>query len=117
MQEFLQSRLRFFSFESRWVRFGREEPTLRASRSRQLKSWMALRTVWELHPKLLAICGGLSPRELARSIWARRKAKASLERRAILSASRSSSEGERTKIGGFMRTTISHNQEPALYKH
>src|SRR5215203_5238882 len=92
-----------------WVRFGREEPAMRASRPRRLKSWMALRTVWEVHPRLLAILCGLWPRELARSIWARRRAKASLERRAILSDSRSSSESEPTKIGGFMRTTISHN--------
>src|SRR5215207_5340740 len=61
------------------VRFGREEPALRAPRPLSSKSWMAFLTVWEPHPKLRAILGGDSPRELARRIWLRRRTKASLE--------------------------------------
>src|SRR5215217_5107387 len=47
----------------------------------------------------------------------RRRAKASLERRAISNASRSLSESERTNIGGFMTATLAYNQEPALSMH
>jgi hypothetical protein len=55
-------------------------------------------------------------------LWARRRAKASLESaggrlQRLALASRSSSESERTKIGGFMSATISHNQAPALNVH
>jgi hypothetical protein len=53
------------------VRFGREDPASRASRPRLLNAWMAFLTVWEPHPKLAAILGEVSPRELARSIWHR----------------------------------------------
>src|SRR5919206_693956 len=94
------------------VRFGREEPGLRAPSPRSLKAWMAFRAVWEPHPRLLAIVGGDSPRELARSIWLRRNTKASLERSPASRASRSSFESFRTKIGGFMRTTIAHRTQP-----
>src|SRR5215210_4384466 len=48
-----------FSSKAAWVRLGREEPGSRAPRPRSLKAWMAFRTVWEAHPKLAAILGGL----------------------------------------------------------
>src|SRR5829696_367226 len=99
------------------VRNGREEPASRAFRPLSLKAWMAFLTVWEPHPKLRAILGGLSPRELARSIWHRRRTKASLEHSPALRASRSSSENARTKIGGFMRTTIAHTTQSILMMH
>src|SRR5215207_1134593 len=85
------------------VRFGREERGSRASRPLSLKSWMAFLTVWEPHPKLAAILGGDSPRELARSIWLRRRTKASLERSPAVRALRSSCENERMKIGISMK--------------
>ena len=80
--------------------------------------WMAFRTVREPHPGLAAIfLGGDSPRELARSVWLRRGTKASLERSPASKASRSSSENQRTKIGGLMRTTIAHRTQPTLVMH
>src|SRR5215216_3155973 len=94
------------------VRLGLEEPALRASRLRSLKAWMALRTVWEAQPKERAICGGVSPLEEAKSIWARRRTKASEERNRAFKAWRSSFESVRTKMGGFMSTTISHYTQP-----
>src|SRR5215210_3743796 len=106
-----------FSSKTAWVRFGREEPAIRAWRPHSLKLWMAFLTVWEPHPKLRAILGGDSPRELARSIWLRRNTKASLERSPACRASRSSLESFRTKIGGFMRTTIAHRTQPTLAMH
>lgn len=63
-----------------WVRLGREEPATRGpGLPRSWKARMMFPTVWEPHPKLAAISGGDSSRELARSIWDRRRAKASLE--------------------------------------
>jgi hypothetical protein len=106
-----------FSSKAAWVRLGREEPGFRAPRPRSLKAWMAFLAVWEPHPRLLAILGGDSPRELKRSIWLRRRTKAFLERSPASKASRSSSENERTKIGGFMRTTIAHRTQPTLVMH
>jgi hypothetical protein len=73
---------------------------VRERRPRSSKAWMAFLTVCEPHPKLLAISGGESPRELVRSIWHRRLTKASLERSAVSNCSFSMSESERTKIGG-----------------
>src|SRR5215212_9624672 len=99
------------------VRLGLEEPALRASRPRSLKAWMALRTVWEAQPKERAICGGVSPRALASRIWQRRRMKASEERNPACKALRSSFESVRTKIGSFMRTTISHHTQPILEMH
>src|SRR5919107_1247313 len=99
------------------VRFGREEPGLKASRPRRLKSWMASRTVCGPHPKERAICGACSPLELARSIWHRRRTKASEERNPASNAFRSLVESVRTKIGGFMALTIAHNPEPILNMH
>ncbi len=78
---------------------------------------MAFLTVWEAHPKLAAILGGDSPRELARSIWLRRRTKASLERSPAVRALRSSWDNERTKIGGFMTTTIAHPTLSILKVH
>jgi hypothetical protein len=106
-----------FSSKVAWVRWGREEPATRASRPRSLKTWIASRTVCCPHPRLLAICGTSSPLELARSIWLRRKVKASLERREASSRSRSSFESVRTKIGGFMAITVTQNPKPALDMH
>jgi hypothetical protein len=100
------------------VRFGREEPGSRASRPRLLKAWMAFLTYSrEPHPKLAAILGGGSPRALARSIWLRRRTKASLERSPEVRASRSSCDNGRTKIGGFMTTTIAHPTQSILKMH
>jgi hypothetical protein len=56
-----------------WVCLGREEHATRASTPHRLKSWIASRTVCEAHPRFSAICGAISPRALARSIWQRRK--------------------------------------------
>src|SRR5215210_4502797 len=100
------------------VRLGREEPGMRASRPLSLKSWIASRTVCWPHPRFLAICGTCSPLlELARSICERRRAKESLERNPASSRSRSSFESVRTKIGGFMATTVTHNLKPVLKMH
>src|SRR5215210_1304339 len=107
----------FSSTKTAWVLLGREEPALRASRPRSLKSWMASRTVCCPQPRFLAICGAYSPLELAKSIWLRRKVKASLERSPASKASRSSSENERTKIGGFMAITVTHTPIPTLDMH
>jgi hypothetical protein len=97
-----------------WARGAGREST---SRPLSLKSWMAFLTVWEPHPKLWAILGGDSPRELARSIWLRRRTKASFERSPAVRASRSSCDNERTKIGGFMTTTIAHPTQSILKLH
>lgn len=100
------------------VRFGHEEPGFKASRARRLKSWMAAsRTVCEPHPKEQAICGARSPLELARSIWHRRRTKASEERNPASSAFRSSVESVRKKMGGFIALTIAHNPKPILNAH
>ncbi len=98
---------------------GREEPGCRASRPLSLKSsWMALPAVWESHPKLRAILlGGDSPRELARSIWLRRRTKASSERSPAARTSRSSCDNERTKIVDFMTTAIAHHTQYILKIH
>ena len=58
-----------------------------------------------------------SPLEGAKSIWERRKVKASLERREASSRSRSSFESLRTKMGGFMALTVTHNPKSALDVH
>jgi hypothetical protein len=69
-----------------WVRFGREESAMRASRPRRLKSWMASRTVCELHPKFLAIWMGSVRRESLQEVSGLgvERAKAPLERRSHL---------------------------------
>src|SRR5947209_8338305 len=103
--------------KSAWVLLGREEPALRASTPRSLKSWIASRTVCAPQPKFVAICGARSPLELAKSIWERRKVKVSLERNPAWSRSRSSFESVRTKIGGFMAITVTHNPRPPLNVH
>src|SRR5215212_5158931 len=82
-----------------------------------LKSWMASRTVCCPQPRFSAIRGTSLPLELAKSIWERRKAKASLERSPASSRLRSSFESVRTKIGGFMVTTVTHNPKPNLQMH
>jgi hypothetical protein len=51
----------WWSKASWWVRLGREEPGVRASRPLSLKSWIASRTVCWPHPRFLAICGTSSP--------------------------------------------------------
>src|ERR671910_1806952 len=102
---------------ARRVRFGREEPAFRAPTPLSSKSWMAFLTVWEPHPKLRAILGGDSPRELARRIWLRRRTKASLERSPASKALRSCWDNAPTKIGGFMTTTIAHPTQSILTMH
>ena len=71
-----RNRLALLSSKAARVRF--EEPASKAPSPRLLKAWMAFLTVWEPHPKLAAILGGDSPRELARSIWLRRRTKTDL---------------------------------------
>ena len=105
------------SSKAAWTRLGREDPGVRARRPRSLKAWMAFLTVCDPHPKLRAIFGGDCPRELAKSIWHRRITKESLERSPASRLSRSFSESERTKIGGFMQTTIAHHTQPSLRMH
>ena len=85
------------------VRLGREDLACRAARPRSLKSWMALRAVWEPHPSERAIRGARSPLLLARMIWARRMMKASLERSAVCNCSFSVSEsdGRRMEVSWF----------------
>src|SRR5919107_1889995 len=100
-----------------WTSLGREEPARRAPRPLSLKSWMALRTVCEPHPRFSAIRGGCSLRELAERIWQRLRTKASLERNPACRASRSFFESVRTKIGGFMDTTVTHHSQPVLKTH
>src|ERR687897_1176799 len=99
------------------VRFGREDLTARASTPLALKSWMASRTVCCPQPRFSAICGTSFPFEEARSICERRRVKASLERSPAWRVSRSFSESERTKIGVFMATTVTHNPRPILNVH
>src|SRR5215207_1790988 len=105
------------SSKAEWSSLGREEPALRAPRPLSLKAWMALRTVWEPHPRFSAIRGGRSRRELAKRIWQRLRTKASLERNPTSRASRSSFESVRTKIGGFMSATVTHRPLPVLQVH
>jgi hypothetical protein len=88
-----------------------------ATSPRSAKAWMAFLTVCEPHPKLLAISGGESPRELVRSLWHRRLTKASLEPSAVSNCSFSVSESERTKIGGLMVSTRASNTTPILDMH
>jgi hypothetical protein len=52
------------SSNAAWTSLGREEPAWRAPRPLSLKAWMALRTVWEPHPRFSAIRGGCSQRAL-----------------------------------------------------
>ena len=105
------------SSKAAWVRLGREEPAMRASRPRSLKSWTASRTVCAPQPRFSAICWASSPLELARSIWDRRKVKVSLERSPAWSPLRSSFESVCTKIGGFMAITVTHIPRPAMEMH
>src|SRR5512132_2676596 len=105
------------SSKAAWTSLGREEFALRASSPRPLKSWMASRTVCCPQPRFLAICGARSPRALDKSIWQRRSTKAFEERRLSSSASRSSSESVRMKMGGLMFVTITHNPKPVLEVH
>src|SRR5215207_351871 len=100
-----------------WTSLGREEPAWRAPRTRSLKSWMALRTVCEPHPRFSAMRGARSPRALAKRIWQRRRTKVSEERNPLSRALRSSSESVRTKIGGLMGTTVTHCSQPVLQVH
>src|SRR5215204_4413335 len=105
------------SSKAAWTSLGREEPATRAASAFSLKSWMALRTLWEPHPRFSAIRGGCSLRALAKRIWQRLRTKASEERNPLSRASRSSFESVRTKIGGFMSTTVTHHSQPVLKMH
>ena len=106
-----------FSSKAAWVLLGREEPGVRALRPRAWKSWMASRTVCCPQPRFSAICGTSSPLEEARSIRERRKVKVSLERNPASGRLRSSFESARTKIRGFVPTTVTHNPKPTLDVH
>ena len=88
-----------------------------ASKPFSLKARMALRTVWEAHPRLWAILGGELPRALASSLWDRRITKVSLERSPAWRLSRSFSDNFRTNSGGFMKGTIAHHTQPSLRMH
>src|SRR5918995_2008652 len=105
------------SSKAAWTSLGREEPAWRAPRPLSLKAWMALRTVWEPHPRFSAIRGGRSRRALAKRIWQRLRTKASEERNPASRASRSSFASVRTKIGGFMSATVTHHPLPVLQMH
>src|SRR5579864_5877794 len=96
---------------------GTQEPRRKAATPRALKATMASRTVWSSQPRTRAIRGAWSPRALARTIWARRSVKASDERSAVLSASRSSALKGRTKIGCLIPFSIAHSRLPFLRKH
>src|SRR5215211_8162136 len=67
---------------------------------------MALRAVRGLKPKERAIWYAFSPLCLARSIWQRRKVKASGERNPASRVSRSASLKGRTKMGRFIPQRI-----------
>ena len=82
-----------------------------------MKSWMASRTVCWPHPRFVDIWETSSPLEEARSICERRRVKVSLEHNPALRVSRSLSENERTKIGPFMATTVTHNPKSMLKMH
>jgi hypothetical protein len=88
-----------------------------ASKPFSLKALMALRTVWEAHPRLWAILGGERPLALASSIWDRRITKVSLERSPALRLSRSSLDNSRTNIGCFMQGTLAHHTQPSPSMH
>src|SRR5918995_1464191 len=105
------------SSKAAWTSLGREEPGVKAARPRSLKSWMALRAVWEPHPRFSAIRGARSRRALTKRIWQRRRMKASEERNPLSRALRSFFESVRTKIGGFMGTTVTHHSQPVLKMH
>src|SRR5215203_1248443 len=96
---------------------GREEPGVRDFKPLSLNSWVALRTVCSPHPRFSAMRGAISPRALAKSIWQRRRTKALEDRRPSSSALRSCVESLRTKIGGFMSITVTHNPESVLNLH
>src|SRR3954447_26755785 len=64
---------------------------------------MALRTVCVAHPRLAAIRAGVRPSALCKRICARRRVKASGERRPAWIACRSESSRGRTKVGGFIQ--------------
>ena len=89
----------------------------RSSTPLALKSWMASRTVCWPHPRFVDIWETSSPLEEARSICERRRVKVSLEHNPALRVSRSLSENERTKIGPFMATTVTHNPKSMLKMH
>ena len=89
----------------------------RASTPLALKSWMASRTVCCPQPRFSAIRGTWLPFEEARSICERRRVKASLERSPAWRVSCSFSESERTKMGVFMATSVTHNPKPILKVH
>ena len=81
-----------------------------------LKAWMALRTVWSLHPRARAIRGARSPLALASRIWQRRRTKASEERRSSSRALRSSSSSGRTKMDSLIVLRLASHLPPRLRK-
>jgi hypothetical protein len=99
---------------SRW---GREEPSSRTAKPTALKPWMMLRTVCLWHPYCLAIAGARSPRSDASRTWARRKTKASLERKPAWICLRSVSVKGRMNRGVFMPSIIPHCRLPFVRLH
>jgi hypothetical protein len=89
-----------------WTVLGRREPACRAATPRSLKALMALRTVCSPHPANSAMCGAVSPRELARTIWQRRTVNGSDDLNPLANSRSSSSLSSCTKIGFPMPSTI-----------
>ncbi len=58
-----------------------------------------------------------SPSALARTIWQRRRVKASDERRPASTAQRSASVSGRPQIGAFMQTRVRHTLTSSLMPH
>src|SRR5436309_5230244 len=99
---------------SRW---GREEPSSKMASPAALKPWMMVRTVCLWHPNCLAIAGARSPRAEASRTWARRKTKASLERKPAWIWLRSFSVKGRVNRGVFMPSIIPHCRLPFVSLH
>src|SRR5436305_15312796 len=70
------------------------------------KARIALRTVCVAQPRMSAIRAGGRPPALAKRICARRRVKASGERRPAWIACRSESSRGRTKVGGFIQSMM-----------
>jgi hypothetical protein len=98
-------------------RCGREEPSCKTASALALKPWMMLSTVCLWHPNCLAIAVARSPRSQASRTWARRKTKASLERKPAWIWRRSFSVKGRMNRGVFMPSIIPHCQLPFVSLH
>src|SRR5579864_9168 len=98
-----------------WMVWGTEEPGVKAATPVRLNAWIALRTVCASQLRARAIAGTRSPRALARTIWQRRRTKASDERKPSSKAWRSASVSGRTKMGGLIPLSIVHSRRPCLH--